>query len=65
MVYEHDHDYLKDMQTQQKKKFFPPMTETSQEFSQLHFPASTYCKKLNRIAQEKSQSMNKSQNFKK
>ena len=66
LVYEVDHDYLKDMQTQQKKKYFPPMTETSKEFSQLHFPASTYCKQMTRLAQEsqKAKTMNKSQNFK-
>jgi len=33
IVWEEDHDYLKDLQTQQKKKFFPTMADSSKEFS--------------------------------
>jgi hypothetical protein len=29
LVYEQNHDYLKDMQTQQKRKCYPSMAESS------------------------------------
>ena len=47
LVYERNHDYLRDMQTQQKRKFFPTNADTSNEFSNLHLPASKYCKDSN------------------
>lgn len=44
LVYEQNHDYLKDMQTQQKRKCYPSMAESSQEFARLLVPASPYVK---------------------
>jgi hypothetical protein len=44
LVYEASHDYLKDMQTQQKRKCYPSMAESSQEFARLVVPASPYIK---------------------
>ena len=42
LTYEENHNFLRDLQTQQKRKFFPTMAEDSQQFSQLLFPASRY-----------------------
>ena len=44
LVYEASHDYLKDMQTQQKRKCYPSMADSSQEFARLVVPASPYIK---------------------
>lgn len=42
LVYEEAHDPLLALQTQQKRRFFPTMAESSLEFDQLLFPASRY-----------------------
>lgn len=44
LVFDDNHDPLKDLQIQKKKKFFPTMADTSTEFHNIHFPASTYNK---------------------
>ena len=42
LTFETNHNYLRDLQTQQKRKYFPTMAEDSQDFSQLLFPASKF-----------------------
>lgn len=42
LVYDDQHDYLKDLQTQQKKKAYPSMFHTSTAFNELLFPASNH-----------------------
>ena len=42
LVFEDDHNYLKDLHTQQKRKYFPNMSESSNEFGNLVFPATSY-----------------------
>ena len=42
LVYEPNHNYLKDLHIQQKKRFYPTMADTSKEFSNLVFPSSSY-----------------------
>mmetsp|Transcript_18688 Transcript_18688/g.28618 ORF Transcript_18688/g.28618 Transcript_18688/m.28618 type:complete len:131 (+) Transcript_18688:1177-1569(+) len=51
MVYEENHNYLRDLQTQQKRKFYPTMAETSPEFGNLLFPASQYAIGQSRLKQ--------------
>jgi hypothetical protein len=42
MIYEENHNYLKDLQTQRKRRYYPNNAESSREFGHLIFPASSY-----------------------
>lgn len=42
LVYEDNHDYLRDLRTQTKRRCYPANTESSKEFGDLVFPASHY-----------------------
>lgn len=42
LVFEDNHDYLRDLQTQIKRRYYPTNAESSKEFGDLVFPASNY-----------------------
>ena len=44
IVRDDNHSYLNDLQTQKKRLYFPTNADTSKEFSNIVFPATTYLK---------------------
>ena len=42
LIYEENHDYLRDLQVQKKKRYYPTNAESSSEFGNILFPSTNF-----------------------